>query len=110
MKRCLRPGCKKPAKREYCSDRCRAATHKLRKRMGDALLPRERKRMLDAAAKREARAQGAIASDMRLSYVKAVQVLAGHFEGRGMLPEYALERAEQVLSQALPESKRPVAP
>jgi hypothetical protein len=71
------------------------------------LVPNERKRAQDAAAKRAARAQGVIPSDVRLSYEKTIGVLAAYFEELGMLPEVALERAERVLCRALPARLRP---
>lgn len=77
MSRCLYPGCGAEAKPkgQYCKDAHRAAAHKLRARLG-GLLPRERKRVRDAAVKRAARAGGVIPSDVRISYAKAVDVVA----------------------------------
>lgn len=108
MRRCARPGCRRPAKPkgDYCKDACRAAAHKLRKKYGDGLLPIERRRLRDREEKRAARASGVIPSDVRLSYAKTKAVLAAHFEAQGMLPEYASVRAERVLREALPERLR----
>lgn len=120
MKRCARPGCSREAKPkgDYCRDACRAAAHKLRKKYGDGLLPVERRRLADREAKRTARAQGVIPSDVRLSHRKAVYVLAEGLAAErgavrfGTLPwpeEQDFERAERLLAPALPDRLRPEA-
>lgn len=111
MKRCLLPGCGKRAKGkgDYCSDSHRAAAHKLRKRTG-GMLPTERRRVVDAAAKRAARAQGVIPSDVRVSFEKGVRVLADGLIELEVCADRleAIDHAERLLARALPERLRPV--
>lgn len=45
-------------------------------------------------------------SGAQLSYLKALRVLAAHFESEGMHPPYAREKARVVLRPALPDKQR----
>lgn len=103
-RRCLMPGCRKAAKPkgDYCSDSHRAAAHKLRKRLG-GMLPAERRRERDAAAKRAARAGGVIPSDVRVSWERAVDVVAHllRAEDESLGWSSARDQAAEVLRPAL---------
>lgn len=79
--RCPYPGCVRDAKPKgrWCGDAHRIAGHKLSVQLGQQL-PRERRRTRDRAAKATARAQGVIPSDVRVSFGRAVEVLAAEIE------------------------------
>jgi hypothetical protein len=86
----------------YATDACRTR-HWKAKRMD----PRDRKRKSDRERIARRRAQGVPLSDMRVSYGRAIEVLADHFEQvDGGYRLDAIERAEAVLRQALPARLR----
>lgn len=84
---------------------CRPRAHKLRLAL-DGLTPVERKRLLDREAKRAARSRGRVASDDRVSFERAVEVVAEWLEVSGRVdPNVAEDEARVVLSRARPRSR-----
>jgi hypothetical protein len=105
--RCPYPGCTREPKPggKWCSDDHKVRGFKLKKATG-GMLPRERKRVTDAAAKRAAREQGVIASDVRISWNRAVDVLADELGDFATCWTERRRRAEEILREALPPRLR----
>lgn len=89
----------------FCSDGCR-----VRHWREARTAPEERLRTAARDRKREARASGVIASDVRLSYGKTVSVLAAHIQCVDRVPELVARRmAQELLHDALPARLREAA-
>lgn len=101
MKRCL-CGCTRPArgKSAYFNDACRSRYHKDRKAR-EGLTRVEAKRLRDRQAKRAARAAGRIPSDDRVSFARAVEVVAEWMLLSGRVdPGVAEVEAREVMARA----------
>lgn len=89
----------------FASDGCRTRAWREAR-----VSPAERRRTAQRAAKREARAQGPIASDTRLSFGRAQRVLAAYIAAeQRVAPEIADMKARHVLREALPARLRDAA-
>ena len=90
----------KPGSKYHHPPTCRPRAHKLRKAL-EGLTPVERKRHKDRLAKRAARKQGRIASDDRVSFERAVAVVAEWMLASGRVdPGVAELEARDVLARA----------
>lgn len=127
---CANPACNRtipasaPRNKDYCEGRCKTAAWKARKSSqtvsgvvavrslgpgsGDAqngpVVLEQRPVSKRAAELRVARANGTVASDLRVQYARGVEVLAEYLRLLNIpQPE---RRAHEVLSQALPKGRR----
>jgi hypothetical protein len=123
---CANPECDRvisasaPRSKHYCESRCKTAAWKARKAsqtasgvvavrafgpsLGDAENAQETPLSKRARELREARARGTVASDLRVQYARAVDVLAEYLRLLNIPRSEA--KAHEVLSQALPKGRR----
>ena len=120
---CANPECDRiipaeaPRSKRFCESRCKTADWKARKAsqsaggvvavrsyVGDAENAREAGLSKRALQLREQRQRGTVASDLRLQYARAVEVLAEYLRLLNIPgPE---RKAHEVLAEALPKGRR----